>query len=63
MECKFCGRHGIHLCRERIQAYHDSLTPEQRAAQTADRMASLERAIEAGKVLKEKYGIELVCSA
>lgn len=63
MECKFCGRHGIHLCRDRIQAYHDSLTPEQRAAQTADRMASLERAIEAGKVLKEKYGIELVCSA
>lgn len=60
--CEFCGRSGLHLCRERIAAYHASRTPEQRADDHAQRMESLRKAIVAGEELKEKYGIELVCN-
>lgn len=62
MNCEFCGRPGFHLCRERIDAFNDSLTPEEQARRTADMREALQKAIEASKVLREKYGIELVCN-
>lgn len=61
MICEFCGGAGIHLCAGRIKAYNDSLTPEQREQQRSERMESLQRAIDAGKVLRE-HGIVLVCN-
>lgn len=61
MACKHCNRSGIHLCPGLIADYQNRFTPEEREAQHKARMESLQRAIEAGKVLKEKYGIELVC--
>lgn len=61
MQCIHCGHTEMHLCAGKIKAYNDSLTPEQHAERRAKLMETLEKAIEAGKVLKEKYGIELVC--
>jgi hypothetical protein len=62
MKCDYCDHTGIHLCAGRIKAYNDSFTPEQREQQQAERLDLLQKAIEAGKLLKEKYGIEMVCS-
>lgn len=62
MKCQYCDRIGIHMCAGKLKAYHDSFTPEEREQQHVKRMKLLESAIAAGKELKEKYGIELVCS-
>lgn len=62
MACKHCGRDiGFHLCIEAINAYRDSMTQAERDERHQRMMQLLEKAIEASKVLKEKYGIELVC--
>lgn len=63
MKCQYCDRIGIHMCAGKLKAYHDSFTPEEREQQHAKRMDLLQKAIEAGKELKDKYGIELVCES
>jgi hypothetical protein len=61
MQCIHCGHTELHLCSGKIKAYNDSFTPEQHEQRRRERMEALERAIAAGKELKEKYGIELIC--
>jgi len=62
MKCEHCDRDGLHLCSELIRKHRESFTPEQNATRNAELYESLQRAIAAGKELKEKYGIELVCN-
>jgi len=62
MYCEHCDRCGPHLCLELIRKHRESFTPEQNSARNAEMYESLQRAIAAGKELKDKYGIELVCN-